>query len=88
MIRIFDIAQKDLAQFLRDYKTLMFLLLMPMLFTLLFGYAFGGFSSNESDSRLPVGFINEDDRWISGTFRDLLADSDLIRIVEGEYLSA
>ena len=88
MIRIFDIALKDLAQFLRDYKTFMFMLFMPVLFTLLFGYAFGGFSGNGSDSRLPVGFINEDDRWISDTFRDLLADSDLIRILEGEYLNA
>jgi ABC-2 type transport system permease protein len=87
MNRIFDIALKDLAQFLRDYKTLMFLLLMPILFTLLFGYAFGGFSGNESDSRLPVGLINEDNRWISDTFRDLLTESDLIRIVEDEGLT-
>ena len=89
MIRIFDIALKDLTQFLRDFKTFMFLLLMPILFTFLFGYAFGGFGGNgESDSRLPVGLINEDDRWISDTFRDLLADSDLIRIVDDESLSA
>ena len=89
MIRIFDIALKDLTQFLRDFKTLMFLLLMPILFTFLFGYAFGGFSdSGESDSRLPVGFLNQDDRWISDTFHDLLADSDLIRIQEDNVLSA
>ena len=89
MIRIFDIALKDLTQFLRDFKTLMFLLLMPILFTLLFGYAFGGFSkSGESDSRLPIGFLNEDDRWISDTLHDLLADSDLIRLQEDDSLSA
>ena len=89
MIRIFDIALKDLTQFLRDFKTFMFLLLMPILFTFLFGYAFGGFSDGgESDSRLPVGFLNQDDRWISDTFRDLLADSNLIRIVEDDSLSA
>ena len=89
MIRIFDIALKDLTQFLRDFKTFMFLLLMPILFTFLFGYAFGGFSDGgQSDSRLPVGFLNEDDRWISDTFRNLLADSELIRIVEDDSLSA
>ena len=89
MIRIFDFALKDLTQFLRDFKTFMFLLLMPILFTFLFGYAFGGFSDGgQSDSRLPVGFLNEDDRWISDTFRNLLADSELIRIVEDDSLSA
>ena len=43
MIRIFDIALKDLLQLSRDFKTFMFLLIMPILFTFLFGYAFGGF---------------------------------------------
>lgn len=89
MIRILDIALKDLTQFLRDFKTFMFLLLMPVLFTFLFGYAFGGFSGdNASDSRLPVGFLNEDDRWISDTLHGLLADSDLIRLHENDSLSA
>lgn len=88
MIRILDIAQKDLMQLMRDFKTFMFLLLMPILFTLLFGYAFGGFGGGESDSRLPVGFLNEDDRWISAALRDLMADSDVIRLHENEDLSA
>lgn len=89
MIRILDIALKDLTQFLRDFKTFMFLLLMPVLFTFLFGYAFGGFSGdNASDSRLPVGFLNQDDRWISDTLHGLLADSDLIRLHENDSLSA
>ena len=43
MIRIFDIALKDLLRASRDFKTFMFLLIMPIVFTLLFGYAFGGF---------------------------------------------
>ena len=47
MIRIFDIALKDLLQLSRDFKTFMFLLIMPILFTFLFGYAFGGFGGNE-----------------------------------------
>jgi len=89
MKRILDIALKDLTQFMRDFKTFMFLLLMPILFTFLFGYAFGGFSGgSESDSRLPVGFLNEDDRWISNTLHDLMADSDLIRLHEDPSLSA
>jgi ABC-2 type transport system permease protein len=89
MIHILDIALKDLTQFLRDFKTFMFLLLMPILFTFLFGFAFGGFSNGgASDSRLPVGFLNEDDRWISNTLHDLMTNSDLIRLQEDTTLSA
>lgn len=87
MTRIIDIALKDLTQFLRDFKTFMFLLLMPVLFTFLFGYAFGGFGGNETDSRLPVGFLNEDDRWISDTLHGQLMNSDLIRIYTDESWS-
>ena len=89
MTRILDIAIKDLTQLMRDFKTFMFLLLMPILFTFLFGYAFGGFSGGEaSDSRLPVGIINQDDRWISDTLQDLMADSELIRIQTNPSWSA
>ena len=41
MIRIFDITLKDLVQILRDKKTFLFLMIMPIAFTLLFGLAFG-----------------------------------------------
>ncbi|MBI3161333.1 MAG: ABC transporter permease [Chloroflexi bacterium] len=86
MIRIFDITLKDLAQFLRETKTYMFLLIMPIIFTLLFGYASGAFSKETSDSRLPVGYLNEDDRWMDQSLHDLLADSETMRLVE--YSSA
>lgn len=82
MIRILDIAFKDLLQLTRDFKTFMFLILMPVLFTFLFGFAFGGFSNNQSDSRLPVGYLNQDDSWVSDTLHDQLADSDVIRLDE------
>jgi ABC-type multidrug transport system permease subunit len=60
----------------------MFLILMPILFTFLFGFAFGGFSGGESDSRLPVGYLDQDDSWVSDTLYDQLADSDVIRLDE------
>jgi len=86
MIRILDITLKDLTQLMRDFKTFMFLLIMPIIFTLLFGYASGAFSSEESDSRLPVGYLNEDNRWVDQSLHDMLADSETIRLVE--YSSA
>jgi len=80
MIRILDIALKDLVQLTRDFRTFMFLVLMPILFTFLFGYAFGGFGGGGNDSRLPVGLLNQDDRWISEALWKMMGDSDLIRI--------
>jgi len=56
VIRILDIAQNDLRQLIRDRNTFLFLLIMPVIFTLMFGYAFGAFSSGGSDARLPVGY--------------------------------
>jgi ABC-2 type transport system permease protein len=81
VIRIIDIAQNDLRQLLRDRKTFMFLLAMPIIFTVMFGYAFGAFSSGGgSDSRLPVGYLDQDHSKISGQLHDLLAASKVIRL--------
>ena len=85
MIRIFDIVFKDLLQLSRDFKTFMFLLIMPIIFTFLFGYAFGGFSGGESDSRLPVGYISQDDHWVTDELHGLLAESELIRLDENAF---
>jgi len=82
MTRIFDIALKDLLQLTRDFKTFMFLIIMPILFTFMFGFAFGGFSKTQSDSRLPVGYLDQDNSWVSESLHDQLMDSDVIRLDE------
>src|SRR3972149_5968659 len=81
MRRIFDITLKDLTQLLRERETFLFLLIMPIAFTLLFGFAFGGFGGGETDPRLPVGFLDLDDSQLSPALHDLLADSGVIRLV-------
>ncbi len=78
MIRIFDIAAKDLTQILRDRKTFLFLLIMPITFTFLFGFAFGGFSKGTPDPRLPVALINEDGSNLSLRLVSLLENSEVI----------
>jgi ABC-2 type transport system permease protein len=80
MNRILDIAAKDLTQILRDRKTFMFLLIMPVAFTLLFGFAFGAFSKGKSDPRLPVALINEDDGDLSLSLVGLLENSEVIAV--------
>jgi len=81
MIRIFDITLKDLMQILRDRKTFLFLLIMPIGFTLLFGLAFGG-SGKTSDPRLPVGYLDQDGGSLSPDLKVLLAGSTVIRLDE------
>jgi len=83
MLRILDIAFKDLMQLLRDFKTFMFLLIMPIIFTFIFGFAFGGFGSGGSDSRIPVGYLSEDDHWVTNSLHDLLDKSEVIRLQDG-----
>ncbi|MDO8944419.1 MAG: ABC transporter permease [Desulfobacterales bacterium] len=87
MKRIFDIAINDMTQTLRDRLTFMFLLIMPVLFTLLFGFAFGGAAAMPGDSRLAVGFLDQDQSQLSGELKSTLQRSTLIRLEESAGLT-
>jgi ABC-2 type transport system permease protein len=87
MNRILVITVKDLTQMLRDRKTFMFLLIMPIIFTVLFGFALGGPSDQDADSRLPVGFSDQDNSRLSSELRQMLDASKVIRLVENPDLS-
>jgi len=82
LIRIFDITSKDLLQLLRDRKTFLFLLIMPIAFTVLFGFSFGAFNKVGTDLRLPVAFLDQDQSRISKSLHDQLAASEIIRLEE------
>ena len=81
MFRIFSIASKDLQQILRNRLTFLFLLIMPIGFTLLFGLAFSG-SGSRSDPRLPVGYLDQDAGQISQALHTTLSASTVIRLDE------
>jgi ABC-2 type transport system permease protein len=80
-MRAIDLAVKDLKQLVRDWKTATFLVAMPVVFTLMFGFAFGGFGGGESDPRLPVGFVDQDGSRLSASLLELLNGSEAIRAV-------
>ncbi|MAT42612.1 MAG: hypothetical protein CL609_09745 [Anaerolineaceae bacterium] len=82
MNRIFDITLNDLRQLLRDRQTFLFLLLMPIAFTLLFGLAFGSFNKPEAnaDTRPIVVFNNQDDGNLGNQLADIFSGSNLIQI--------
>jgi ABC-2 type transport system permease protein len=81
MNRILDITVKDLRQIMRNRMTFLFLLIMPIVFTLIFGLAFGG-SGKATDSRLPVGYLDRDGGTLSADLKNLLAASTVIRLDE------
>lgn len=82
-MRLLDLAIKDLRQILRDWKAAFFLLIMPVAFTLLFGYAFGGFQAGDGpeDPRLPLGLLNRDQGELGGYVEALLTGSKVVRLV-------
>ena len=84
MIRILDIAFNDIRQLMRERMTFVFLLVMPIAFTLMFGYAFGAFGGGPSDDRLPVGYLDLDGSSLSKRLHGLLAASQVVRLDEDQ----
>ena len=86
-MRILDIALKDLVQILRDKKSLLFLVLMPVFFTLFMGQAF---RSQERELRLPVGWVDLDPGGsLSEQLREMAAATGAISLVavQGDAVS-
>ncbi len=81
-MRVLDIFFKDVRQMVRDWKAAMFLVVMPILFTVIFGFAFGGFGGGQEDNRLPVGLLDHDKSPVSAQLVELLNRSTVIRLVQ------
>lgn len=90
-MRIIELAFNDLKQILRDKKSFLFLLLMPVVFTAFMGYAFGPGDDGESLPRLgwadpePEGLISKaliDQITISGDFSVEMIGPELVEQAE------
>ena len=81
-MRIIDLAAKDLSQIFRDRKSLLFLVAMPIIFTLFMGFAYRGSSDGASkDARIPLGWVNEDgDGIMSAQLHSMLAGLDAVKL--------
>lgn len=80
-MRILDLAFKDLLQILRDKKSLIFLLAMPLVFTLFMGFAYRG-AAKPADPRLALGWINQDpDGVMSHQLKTWLEESSSLKLV-------
>ena len=78
-MRTIDLALKDIRQVLRDRNALLFLLVMPVVFTYFFGFAFNN-QSKGTDPRLAIGVVNHDpDGLLSKALVDQLNASETVR---------
>ena len=80
-MRILTLARKDIKQIFQSSQVAFFLLIMPIIFTLMFGYMFGGFGGQEEDPRLPIAVLDGDNTTLSSAYIDLLDQSEVIRPV-------
>jgi ABC-2 type transport system permease protein len=60
-MRTVAIVIKDLKQMFKDWKVALFLVVAPILFTILMGVAFSG-AGAEKDNRLSIAWINNDNQ--------------------------
>jgi ABC-type Na+ efflux pump permease subunit len=86
-MRMLALTAKDLLQIARDIMSAVILIVMPVAFTLLFGFAFSTMGT-ETDARLPVGFVNRDSGSLGGQLAGLLNGSDSIRLISVEEQAA
>lgn len=92
-MQILGLIKKDIVQIVRDWKSALFLIVMPILFTLFFGFVFSSTEdgSNVEDPLLPVGIrIEQREGQIHSFLINMLEASDVIRPVplQGELQDA
>ncbi len=90
-MKILDLAFKDLYQILRDLRSLLFLVAMPIVFTLFMGFAYNaGESGNENaDTRLGLAYVDpEADSRLNQMLFARLDASDALRVVRLEQAEA
>lgn len=79
-MRVIDLALKDLSQIIRDKKSALFLVIMPIVFTGFMGFALG--RGSQTDSRLPIGFVTADTSGVlSQNLQAMLNESKTLRVV-------
>lgn len=86
-MRIIYLTLKDLSQILRDKRSLLFLVAMPLVFTLFMGFSLRG-AAETPDTRIPIGWANDDGNDpVSKTLGGMLASDpgiNLIPITSGD----
>lgn len=73
MKRILDIVKNDLLQLMRERQTFLFLLLMPVVFTLLFSFALNGNKNKAEPPKISVAYMDLDAGQLSPVLEKMFA---------------
>lgn len=87
-MRILDLALKDILQVVRDRRSLLFMVLMPLAFTVFMGFAFGG--GAEEDVRISLAWVDRDGGVPAARFWQLVEAggwAQLVSLDEADALS-
>lgn len=87
-MRILDLMLKDLVQILRDRKTIIFLLAMPVAMTIFMGFMMRG-SNQTSDPRLALGWVDGNPQGtLNQALRTMFENSGAFNIMDVQQLQA
>jgi len=75
-----NIALKDLSQILRERMAVVFIVIMPLVFTFIMGFAYKGFVT-APDPRMTLGWVNQDENGlISQQLKQSLDESGSLKL--------
>ncbi len=88
-MKLLDLALKDLSQILRDKKSLLFLVAMPVIFTIFMGFAYrGGSNAAEEDPRTPLAVVPASGSRLEEMLLERLEESGTLRVIRLEQAEA
>jgi ABC-2 type transport system permease protein len=79
-LRILTLAWKDLRQVLREWRSLLAIIVLPILFTAFMGFTYRP-AAPQRNATLSVGVVLEEDGWLATRFERALQDSRVIAAV-------
>ena len=81
-MRIIAIMLKDLKQILQEKRSLMFLVAMPIVFTLFMGFAYSKSQGDPNvDTRLALAWVDQDNGDVLGKrLETMLSNSESVRL--------
>ncbi len=82
MNKILTIAKYDIVKMFRDRTALLFVFLLPVIFTFLVGLVFGNVTDSEGVFLIPVGITSYDESMVSQKVIDELSKKEVIRVIQ------